>query len=93
MNYIHLLGSLKKDPSMNISSNTCFVNFDISVVESHKKMNGEINKKECVIPCVAWDSGAKLINKFFKKDSKIIVHGKISYEDGFFVRVKSFEFA
>ena len=53
------------------------------------------------VNCVAWDSGASLIHKFFYKGKAIIIHGKIindNYEkDGeqgcqFLVRVNNFEF-
>jgi single-stranded DNA-binding protein len=93
MNYVHLLGKISKEPVLSDCEQTCIVKFDVLVSEKYKKNNGEMSENEVTIPCVAWDSGAKVIHKFFKKNHKIIVHGKISTDKSFFVRVKSFEFA
>ena len=92
MNCVHLLGTISQSPEVKELEGTCSVEFSVCVANKHKKRTGEIYEQKFEIPCVAWDSGARLIHKFFKKGSKIIVHGKIFSEDSFFVRVESFEF-
>tara|TARA_Y100001937_G_C7123172_1_gene333633 strand:- start:1928 stop:2209 length:282 start_codon:yes stop_codon:yes gene_type:complete len=92
MNCVHLLGKISTSPVLSGDDKTCFVNFDIEITEKYKKSNGDMKENKIIVPCMAWDSGAKIIHKFFKKNSRIIVHGKISNDDSFCVRVKSFEF-
>ena len=92
MNCVHLLGKISTTPVLSEDAKTFVVKFDIEVLEKYKKSNGELKESEVIVPCMAWDSGAKLIHKFFKKNNKIIVHGKISTDESFCVRIKSFEF-
>lgn len=92
MNCVHLLGTISGKLETEEFEGTCSLRFTIFVTNKHRKRSGETYEQKFQIPCVAWDSGARLIKKFFKKGNKIIVHGKIFSEDSFFVRVESFEF-
>ena len=106
MNVVHLQGRLTNEPNLidiNKKDGTATqkVLFGIAMNERYRKETGEYIDSVTYVNCVAWDSGASLIHKFFYKGKAIIIHGKIindNYEkDGeqiykFLVRVNNFEF-
>ena len=106
MNVAHLQGRLTNNPKLidvNKKDGTLTqkVIFGLAINERYRKDTGEYIDSVTYVNCVAWDSGASLINKFFHKGKAIIIHGKIindNYEkDGekiyqFLVRVNNFEF-
>lgn len=106
MNVVHLQGRLTNEPNLidiNKKDGTATqkVLFGLAMNERYRKETGEYIDSVTYVNCVAWDSGASLIHKFFHKGKAIIIHGKIindNYEkDGeqiykFLVRVNNFEF-
>jgi single-strand DNA-binding protein len=106
VNVVHLQGRLTNEPNLiNIDKKdgtaTQKVVFGLAMNERYRKESGEYIDSVTYVNCVAWDSGAALIHKFFHKGRAIIIHGKIindNYEkDGeqiykFLVRVNNFEF-
>ena len=97
MNVVHLQGWFTSDPLVIYieSKNTQKTLFNLEVNELLRGDDGEYIE---YTTCVAWDSGARLIKKFFTKGQPITVHGKIINEkDGSnvsktMVRVTNFEF-
>ena len=106
MNVVHLQGRLTNDPKLieidkKNGASTQKVVFGVAMNERYRKETGEYIDSVTYVNCVAWDSGASLIHKFFHKGKAIIIHGKIindNYEkDGeqiyqFLVRINNFEF-
>lgn len=106
MNVVHLQGRLTDEPKLidiNKKDGTATqkVLFGLAMNERYRKETGEYIDSVTYVNCVAWDSGASLIHKFFHKGKAIIIHGKIindNYEKNgeqihkFFVRVNNFEF-
>lgn len=80
MNKVELIGRLIKEPELRYTNNNKPVsNFSIAV---NKRVNGE-NKAD-YINCVAWNTTAEFITKYFKKGQAIALVGRLqnrSYED------------
>lgn len=80
MNKVELIGRLTMDPELRYTqSNKPVSSFTIAV---NKRVNGE-NSAD-FINCVAWNTTAEFINKYFKKGQAIAVVGRLqsrSYED------------
>jgi single-strand DNA-binding protein len=86
MNVVHLQGRLTNDPELieikrEDGQITHKVAFGLAINERYKKETGEVIDYATFIDCVAWDSGAKLIDKFFRKGKAILVHGKLIVEE------------
>lgn len=80
MNQSHFLGNLTRDPELKqLANDKRVVNFDVAVNRRYKKGNKTENEV-AYVPCEAWDTGADLIAKHFKKGDPIIVHGSIKQE-------------
>ena len=74
MNKVVLMGRLTKDPEVRYSSgakNTEIANFCIAVERKFQKGQSDF------INCVAFAKTAELIEKYFKKGSKILITGSI----------------
>lgn len=80
MNKVEIIGRLTMDPELRYTqSNKPVSSFTIAV---NKRVNGE-NSAD-FINCVAWNTTAEFINKYFKKGQAIAVVGRLqsrSYED------------
>lgn len=86
MNIVHLQGRLTSNPELaeikrEDGETTHKVSFSLAINERFKKDDGTAIDYVTYIDCVAWDSGAKLIQKFFSKGKAIIVHGKIIVDE------------
>jgi single-strand DNA-binding protein len=82
MNCVHLGGRLTGSPRLievvkEDGQVTCKTIFSLALNEKRRKEDGEYIEYTTYVDCVAWDSGARLIDKFFHKGKAIIVHGKI----------------
>lgn len=80
MNRVVLMGRLTGDPQLRYTnSNKPVCSFSIAV---NKRINGE-NSAD-FINCVAWNTTAEFITKYFKKGQSIALTGRLqnrSYED------------
>lgn len=80
MNKVQLIGRLTMDPQLKYTNNNKPVcNFSVAV---NKRINGENNAD--FINCVAWNTTAEFISKYFKKGQAIALVGRLqnrSYED------------
>ena len=79
MNYVSLLGRLTRDVEVTYTqSGKAYARFSIAV------SRGTSNRDEVdFINCIAWEKRAETISQYFKKGSRILVHGRIttgSYE-------------
>lgn len=83
MNNCNFIGRLTKDPELkNTNNGKTLCNFSIAVDRGYKDNQG--NKVADFIPCIAWDSKAKLISMYFKKGNLIGIQGRMeskNYED------------
>lgn len=81
MNINILRGNLARDPELrSVNTNgksTSVVNFTIAVSREYTKANGEKDKITTFVPCEAWDSGAEIIGKSFKKGDLVMVEGSL----------------
>ena len=81
MNINILRGNLARDPEVrNVNTNgksTSVVNFTIAVSREYTKANGEKDKITTFVPCEAWDSGADIIGRSFKKGDLVLVEGSL----------------
>lgn len=80
------MGRLTADPILKIvrkkdGKDTSVVDFSIAINERYKKENGEYTDEVTYASCVAWDSGAERIAKWFQKGSAIIVFAKYINDD------------
>jgi len=81
MNINMLRGNLARDPELrSVSTNgktTSVVNFTIAVSREYTKSNGDKDKITTFVPCEAWDSGAEIIGKSFKKGDLVMIEGSL----------------
>lgn len=82
MNINILRGNLARDPDLRTvntgnSKSTSVVNFTIAVSREYTKANGERDKITTFVPCEAWDSGAEIIGRSFKKGDLVMVEGSL----------------
>ena len=80
MNKVELTGRISKDLELRYTqSQNAVLSFSIAV---NKRINGE-NSAD-FINCVAWNTTAEFINKYFKKGQAIAIVGRLqnrNYED------------
>ena len=80
MNKVILMGRFTGDPELRYTNNNKPVtNFSIAI---NKRVNGE--SKADYINCIAWNTTAEFITKYFKKGQAIALVGRLqnrSYED------------
>lgn len=75
MNSINLIGRITKDPEVKLTQNgTKYLRFCIAV-DGIKDKEGNIPAD--FIDCIAWNKGAELIGKHFKKGSRIGINGRL----------------
>lgn len=102
MNACHFLGRICHDLELkDTQSGKKVINFKIAVERRYKKA-GVAAKEVSFLKMEAWDTGAELIKKHFKKGSPIIVHCSVKPDDyetaegekryGLSFRVDSFDF-
>lgn len=81
MNINMLRGNLARDPELrSVSTNgktTSVVNFTIAVSREYTKSNGDKDKITTFVPCEAWDSGAEIIGRSFKKGDLVMIEGSL----------------
>lgn len=81
MNLNILRGNLARDPEVRtVNTNgksTTVVNFTIAVSREYTKANGEKDKITTFVPCEAWDSGAEIIGKSFRKGDLVMIEGSL----------------
>jgi single-strand DNA-binding protein len=81
MNINILRGNLARDPEVrSVNTNgksTSVVNFTVAVSREYTKANGEKDKITTFVPCEAWDSGAEIIGRSFKKGDLVLVEGSL----------------
>jgi single-strand DNA-binding protein len=81
MNINILRGNLARDPDLRSvntgGKSTSVVNFTIAVSREYTKANGERDKITTFVPCEAWDSGAEIIGRSFKKGDLVLVEGSL----------------
>lgn len=79
MNICSFLGKLTREPELIKLNNGKFVvNFCISVRNPSK---GQEKPEMTFIDCVAWEKTAELIDKYFKKGSRILIHTSAKTEN------------
>lgn len=72
MNISALTGRLVRDPELRAtSSGKSVVSFTIAVIDPDNKDNTDY------VDCVAWDSKAEFLSKYFSKGKKVEITGKI----------------
>lgn len=76
MNLIVLSGNLTKDPEIRYqgNSNIPIARFTIAVQRSYKNADGKYEAD--FINCVAFNKTAEIIEKYFRKGSRIMVQGE-----------------
>lgn len=81
MNIVIIRGNLARDPEVRTVSTggkeTSVVNFTVATSREYTKSNGSKDKITSFIPCEAWDSGAEIIGRSFKKGDLVLVEGSI----------------
>lgn len=81
MNINILRGNLARDPEVrNVNTggkSTSVVNFTVAVSREYTKANGDKDKITTFVPCEAWDSGAEIIGRSFKKGDLVMVEGSL----------------
>lgn len=97
MNQVILLGNITKELEIRkTQSNKSVLEFSVAVNEGY----GD-NKRTDYISCIAWESRAETIAKYFDKGSKILITGRLRNESyelkgqrryKSYVLVDSFEF-
>lgn len=76
MNKIILVGRLTKDPELKTTtSGTSVLNFTVAVNRRFKNKEG--NYDADFLPCVAYNTTADFVNKFFKKGNLICLEGRV----------------
>ena len=74
------MGNLVRDPELReIAGGKKVLNFSIAVNRRFKRENGSA-KETAFLDCEAWDTGAEMIAKYFKKGSPIIIHASVKQE-------------
>jgi single-strand DNA-binding protein len=84
MNQCHFLGNLTRDPELRTTSTDKKVVSLCIAVNRKFKRGTEMVQEPAFLEMEAWDSGAELIDKYFKKGDPIIVHCSVrqdSWED------------
>jgi single stranded DNA-binding protein len=80
MNTCTFIGRFTNDPELKSVKtadgdiNTNVVNFRLAITRKFKKGNGELGKQTNFLDFEAWDSGAEVIVKNFRKGDPIIIH-------------------
>ena len=80
MNNCIFIGRFTRDPELltvktgETGRETNVVNFTLAVTRKFKKRDGELNKQVEYLLFEAWDSGADVIVRHFRKDDPIIVY-------------------
>lgn len=93
MNKCCFIGRLTDEPVITRDNNTIKVNFEIALTRRFKKSNGELGRQIDYIKCEAWDSGAEVIARSFKKGDLIVIHASArSISNSVVFRVTEFEF-
>lgn len=81
MNINILRGNLARDPevrSVNTGGkSTSVVNFTVAVSREYTKANGDKDKITTFVPCEAWDSGAEIIGRSFRKGDLVMIEGSL----------------
>jgi single-strand DNA-binding protein len=81
MNITILRGNLARDPELRtVNTNgksTSVINFTIAVSREYTKANGDRDKITTFVSCEAWDSGAEIIGRSFKKGDLVMVEGSL----------------
>lgn len=79
MNQITLTGNLGKDPELRTVGETKLATFSVASSETYTKNGEKITKTEWHTIKV-WGRTAEIIAQYFKKGSKILLTGKLEYE-------------
>lgn len=84
-NQVQLIGNLGKDPEVkHLESGKVVANFSIATTDTYVNQQGEKTQNTQWHSVVAWDSTAKIVEKYLKKGSEVAIQGKLthrSYED------------
>lgn len=81
MNECHFLGNLTRDPELkNVGDNKQVVKFGLAVNRKFKR-GDKLDQETSFLNMEAWDSGAEMINQYFKKGSPIIVHCSVKQDN------------
>lgn len=102
MNICTFLGRIVRDLEVVDANGISRLNFAIAVSRKYKDKKGNNAEEVNFLECVAWDKGAEIIAKHFKKGDPIIVHTAAKQEQwttkegdkrsAIVFRVNSFEF-
>lgn len=102
MNICTFLGRIVRDLEVVDANGISRLNFAIAVSRKYKDKKGNNAEEVNFLDCVAWDKGAEIIAKHFKKGDPIIVHTAAKQEQwttkegdkrsAIVFRVNSFEF-
>lgn len=77
-NKVTLLGNLTRDPEMRTTgSGQNVTNFTLAVGRSWKSSDGTQQEQTSYINCVAWGKPGEVIEKYVKKGSPFLVHGRL----------------
>jgi len=85
MNKTILKGNLARDPELRTITTgagreTQVANFTVAVSRFFKRADGTSDRDTVFIPCEAWDTGAKSIEKLLKKGDPILLEGSLKME-------------
>jgi len=81
MNSVSMLGNLTRDPEVRPVGSTHVASFTVAMNRKFKRADGTYDEEVSYIPCEAWDTGAKTIEKLFRKGSQIFVVGALKQEN------------
>ena len=74
MNVCNFMGKLTRNPEFaTLNNGKSVVNFSIAVKKPNAGKDNK-NAEATFIDCVAWEGTAELINKYFKKGSRILIN-------------------
>lgn len=82
MNVSHFSGYLVNDPELYPVKDTKVVRFRLAIPgRRFKRANGEVVQERAFTECQAWDTGAEIIHKHFRRGDPIIIHASLRTEN------------
>jgi single-strand DNA-binding protein len=78
MNLVVMRGNLVANPELvTLPSGAVTTKFTVAVNRDFVRADGTRDSKVAYVPCQAWDSGAKVIAKYYKKGDPILLEGAL----------------
>ena len=80
-NKIILIGNLTRDPQLSYTPNqTSVVDFGLAANRKWKGQDGSQKEDVCFVDCRMFGKRAKVVNKYCKKGSHLLVEGRLFFD-------------